>query len=440
MSSDPTALAQSATAATGSAQVIPIEEARPQRRLHICLLGYRSAPFGGGQGIYLKYLSKALVDAGHEVDVISGQPYPHLDPRVKLIKMPGMNLFETGLGSLRPHHLSSLTNIIEWSSKLTGGFAEPYCFGRRVVKYLKRHGRHYDIIHDNQSLSFGMLKLQKLGFPLVTTIHHPITSDLDIAMKAANSLVDRVLIRRWHSFIQMQRQVAPQLHHVVTVSERSREDIAAAFGMQPAAFQLVHCGIDTDEFRPLPSVKKIPRRLMATVSADAPLKGMSYLFEAVAKLLPRYPDLQLLMVGKIREGGEAEALIEKLGLHNHIATASGISTEQLVRYYNEAEVAVVPSVYEGFGLPAGEAMACGTALVSTTGGALPEVTGDAALQVPVRDAQALADGIDTLLSNAEQRRALEVAGRERMEELFCWSRAAQQMLDYYEQVLRSENG
>ena len=440
MSSDPTALAQSATAATGSAQVIPIEEARPQRRLHICLLGYRSAPFGGGQGIYLKYLSKALVDAGHEVDVISGQPYPHLDPRVKLIKMPGMNLFETGLGSLRPHHLSSLTNIIEWSSKLTGGFAEPYCFGRRVVKYLKRHGRHYDIIHDNQSLSFGMLKLQKLGFPLVTTIHHPITSDLDIALKAANSLVDRVLIRRWHSFIQMQRQVAPQLHHVVTVSERSREDIAAAFGMQPAAIQLVHCGIDTDEFRPLPGVKKIPRRLMATVSADAPLKGMSYLFEAVAKLLPRYPDLQLLMVGKIREGGEAEALIEKLGLHNHIATASGISTEQLVRYYNEAEVAVVPSVYEGFGLPAGEAMACGTALVSTTGGALPEVTGDAALQVPVRDAQALADGIDTLLSNAEQRRALEVAGRERMEELFCWSRAAQQMLDYYEQVLRSENG
>lgn len=440
MSSDPSALAQSASAASGSAKVIPIDEARPHRRLHICLLGYRSAPFGGGQGIYLKYLSKALVDAGHQVDVISGQPYPHLDSRVKLIKMPGMNLFETGLGSLRPHHLSSLTNIIEWTSKLTGGFAEPYCFGRRVVKYLKRNGRHYDIIHDNQSLSFGMLKLQKLGFPLVTTIHHPITSDLDIALKAAKSLSERVLIRRWHSFIQMQRQVAPQLHHVVTVSERSREDIAAAFGMQPAAIQLVHCGIDTEEFCPRPEVEKIPRRLMATVSADAPLKGMSYLFEAVAKLLPRYPDLELLMVGNIREGGEAQALIEKLNLAGHIRTVSGISTEQLARYYNEAEVAVVPSVYEGFGLPAGEAMACGTALVSTTGGALPEVTGAAALQVPVRDAQALAEGIDSLLSDVEKRRALEVAGRKRIEELFCWSRAAQQMLDYYEQVLSSENG
>ena len=439
MSSDPTALARDA-AATGTAQVIPIDEARPHRRLHICLLGYRSAPYGGGQGIYLKYLSKALVEAGHQVDVISGQPYPHLDPRVTLIKMPGMNLFETGLGSIRPHHLRSMTNVIEWTSKLTGGFAEPYCFGRRVVKYLKRHGRHYDIIHDNQSLSFGMLKLQQLGFPLITTIHHPITSDLDIALKAAKNWRERVLIRRWHSFIAMQRQVAPQLHHVVTVSERSREDIAAAFGMQPAAIQLVHCGIDTDEFRPLGNVPKVARRLMATVSADQPLKGMRYLLEAMAKLLPSYPDLQLLMVGNIREGSEVDQLVAQLKLREHIVTVSGISTEQLVHFYNEAEVAVVPSVYEGFGLPAGEAMACGTALVSTDGGALPEVTGDAAMSVPVRDSVALAKAIDTLLADAKLRRRYELAGRQRMEDIFCWQRAAGQMLDYYEQVLRSENG
>ena len=439
MSSDPTALVRDA-AATGTAQVIPIDEARPHKRLHICLLGYRSAPYGGGQGIYLKYLSKALVDAGHQVDVISGQPYPHLDPRVTLIKMPGMNLFETGLTSLRPHHLRSMTNVIEWTSKLTGGFAEPYCFGRRVVKYLKRHGRHYDIIHDNQSLSFGMLKLQQLGFPLITTIHHPITSDLDIALKAAKNWRERILIRRWHSFIAMQRQVAPQLHHVVTVSERSREDIAAAFGMQPAAIQLVHCGIDTEEFRPLGNVPKVSRRLMATVSADQPLKGMRYLLEAMAELLPRYPDLQLLMVGSIRDGSEVDQLISRLKLREHIVTVSGISTEQLVHFYNEAEVAVVPSVYEGFGLPAGEAMACGTALVSTDGGALPEVTGDAALQVPVRDSAALVTAIDTLLADEALRRQYELAGRQRMEDIFCWQRAAGQMLDYYEQVLRSENG
>jgi glycosyltransferase involved in cell wall biosynthesis len=125
----------------------------PVKPLRIALLGYRSQPYGGGQGVYLKYLSKALVEAGHHVDVISGPPYPHLDSRVRLIELPSLDLFENGLVSLRPRHLSSLTNIIEWTSKLTGGFAEPYTFGRRAVKYLKQHGHNYDLIHDNQSLS-----------------------------------------------------------------------------------------------------------------------------------------------------------------------------------------------------------------------------------------------------------------------------------------------
>ena len=102
------------------------------RPLRICIAGYRSAPFGGGQGIYIKYLSKALVEAGHQVDVISGQPYPEVDSRVNLIKLPGLDLFNNGLRSLRAHHLTSLTNIIEWTGKLTGGFSEPYCFSRRL--------------------------------------------------------------------------------------------------------------------------------------------------------------------------------------------------------------------------------------------------------------------------------------------------------------------
>jgi glycosyltransferase involved in cell wall biosynthesis len=437
MALTPTAASSSDSAF--SAKVIPLDEARPKRALKVCLLGYRSAPFGGGQGIYLKYLSKALVEAGHTVDVISGQPYPHLDPRVNLIKMPGMNLFETGLGSIRPHHLRSMTNIIEWSGKLTGAFSEPYCFGRRVVKYLNKHGRHYDIIHDNQCLSYGMLELQKRKFPLITTIHHPITSDLKIALKAAKNWRERVLIKRWHSFLIMQRQVARQLHHVVTVSERSRQDIAVAFDMQPAGISVVLNGIDTEEFRPLPDVVKNPNRVMAAVSSDQPLKGMRYLLEGVAKVLPKYPDLELLLVGQPKEGGESSKLIHDLGLSKHIRCVSGISTEDLVGFYNEASVVIVPSVYEGFGLPAGEAMACGTALISTDGGALPEVVGDAAMQVPVRDSAAIAEALETLLASPNMREQLAAAGRQRIEELFCWRRAAQQMTNYYWQVLQREN-
>ncbi len=412
--------------------IMPAEQRLP---LKICLLGYRSQPYGGGQGIYIKYLSKALVEAGHQVDVISGQPYPHVDPRVNLIKMPGMNLFETGLGSLTFSHLRSMTNIIEWTGKLTGGFVEPHCFGRRVFKHLKKHGRHYDIIHDNQCLSWGMLKLQKKGFPLVTTIHHPITSDLQIALNAATNWKARLLIKRWHSFLTMQKKVAKRLDNVVTVSERSQKDIASAFDLKPSDISLVYNGIDTEEFRPMPAVVKKPFRIMATASADAPLKGVRYLLEAVAELARQYPQLELLMVGQPQAGGATERLIKKLKLTDRIIFVSGISTKQLATHYAEAQVVVIPSVYEGFGLPAGEAMACGVPVVSTDGGALPEVVGDAGIIVPAKDSQAIAIAVAELLDNSDKRDAMSAAGRQRIEQLFCWTRAAQQMTDYYTQVL-----
>lgn len=409
------------------------------RRLRIALLGYRSQPFGGGQGVYLRYLSKALVEAGHSVDVISGPPYPHLDSRVALIKLPSLDLFENGLGSLRPRNLLSATDMIEWFSKLTGGFAEPKTFGRRALKYLRQHGHNYDLIHDNQSLSYGMLAIQALGLPLVTTVHHPITSDLRIALQAARTPWERLLIRRWHSFLGMQKKVVRQLRHVVTVSDCSRQDIARDFGLQPAGIGLVHNGVDTEVFRPLPEVERNPRRLMATASADAPLKGLRFLLLAYARLLRTYPDLELLLVSKPLPGGSTEKLVRRLGLSERIRFVSGITTEEMVHYYAEAAIAVVPSVYEGFGLPAGEAMACGVPVVSTNGGALAEVVGEAGLLVPVRDADALADGVAALLDDPARRQALGAAGRQRILERFCWNVCAGQMTDYYMQVLADAN-
>jgi MMP alpha-(1->4)-mannosyltransferase len=408
--------------------------------LRIALLGYRSQPYAGGQGVYLKYLSKALVEAGHRVDVISGPPYPHLDPRVRLVEMPSLDLFENGLTSLRPGHLRSWTNVVEWTSKLTGGFAEPYTFGRRVVKYLKKHGHNYDLIHDNQSLSYGMLQLQDMGLPLVTTLHHPITSDLRIALSAARSWYERLLIRRWHSFLTMQKKVVKKLHNIVTVSDCSRQDIAADFGIQPSGISLVHNGIDIETFRPLPGIARKPLALMATASADAPLKGLRYLLKAYAQLLPSYPDLELLLVSKPRPGGETESLIKALGIADRVKFVSGISTEQMVEYYAMATIAVVPSVYEGFGLPAGEAMACGVPVVSTDGGALPEVVGDAGVVVAAKSVDALVDAIAGLLEDPERRAQLAERGRRRIVEQFCWQVCADQMTDYYEQVLANANG
>ena len=405
------------------------------RPLRIALLGYRSRPYGGGQGIYLKYLSRALVDAGHRVDVISGPPYPHLDPRVPLIELPSLDLFANGLGSLRPRHLTSCSDMMEWTGKLTGGFAEPYTFGRRALKYLRRHRGRYDLVHDNQSLSYGMLALQRLGIPLVSTIHHPITHDLRLALAAARSPAERLLIRRWHSFLRMQKRVARRLEHIVTVSECSRRDIGADFGIDPAQVGLVYNGVDTAVFRPLPAVRRRPRRLMATASADAPLKGLRYLLLAYAELVRDDPALELLVIGRPQPGGKTERLLASLGLTGRVRFESGISTDTLVQRYAEATIAVVPSLYEGFGLPAGEAMACGVPVVATDGGALPEIVADAGVTVPRGDAGALAAALRSLLADPARREALGVAGRRRIVDNFSWSVCASAMVAYYRRVL-----
>ncbi len=436
-----TALRQAAAAAAvpaDRAAVVPLPAT--VRPLRICLLGYRSHPYGGGQGIYLHYLSKALADLGHRVDVISGEPYPQLDPRVRLIPMPGMNLYVKGLRSLRPRHLARWADIAEWLGKLTGSFSEPYAFGCRVARYLRTHGHEYDLVHDNQCLAWGMLRLQQRGLPLVTTIHHPITRDRALALQATEGFWMKLLVRRWYGFLGMQQKVAHRLRHLVTVSECSRRDIAADFGIDPARITLIYNGIDTDTFRPLSGVARIPYRLMATASADQPLKGLRYLLEAIARLAPRYPQLSLLLVGTPKPGGETDRLIDSLGIRERITCVSGISTERLVQYYAEAEVAVVPSLYEGFGLPAGEAMACGVPLVCSRGGALPEVVGDAGLLVPVQDAAAMAEAIARLFDHPAEREHLAEAGRQRILHEFNWALAARDMTRYYEKVIADGNG
>lgn len=410
-----------------------------RRSLRICLLGYRSDPFGGGQGVYLRYLSKALLEAGHQVAVISGEPYPHVVDGVRLIKIPGLNLYANGLFPLRPRYLGSRANIVEWCSKLSGGFAEPYTFGLRVVRYLRQHGHEYDLIHDNQSLCSGLLQLQAMGLPVVATVHHPVTSDLQIALNASHRWWERLLIRRWYSFLRMQTRVVRQLKHVITVSDCSRTDIARAFAIQRDAIELIYNGIDTEVFKPCPVVPRAGRRLIATASADQPLKGLHFLLKAFVMLRKEFPDLQLLVIGKPTPGGKTEELIRRLRLGAELQFERGISTQALVERYASATLAVVPSLYEGFGLPAGEAMACGVPVVATDGGALPEVVGEAGVLVPAADAEALAAAIAALLNNPALRVELAQRGRERILATFSWRVVAHTLTDYYEQVLAHAN-
>jgi glycosyltransferase involved in cell wall biosynthesis len=404
-------------------------------------LSYRSNPYSGGQGVYVKYLSRALTDLGHSVDVLSGKPYPDLDDDVGLVKLPGENVVDEldRLGQFEPSYLRDPLALYEWLSALTGGFPDPYVFGRQVVDYFEEHQPAYDVVHDNQSLCHGLHTLRERGHPVVATVHHPITVDRDAALEAADDWTERLLIRRWYSFLRMQRDVVQELPHVLTVSESAKHRTVTDFGADPESIRVVHNGIDTELFEPVdraPDPDPDRPRVMTTVSADVPLKGTRHLLEAFATVCETI-DAELVVVGEFDEGGDCERLVSELGLADAIETHSEISYERMVELYGSADVAVVPSIYEGFGLPAGEALACGVPVVATTGGGLPEVVGDAGVLVEPGDSDALAGAVRDLLEDDERRRTLGKQGRERIVAEFDWERAARETVQTYRNAIET---
>lgn len=423
------------------ATTAPATNDAPAQSLRIALLGYRSHPHVGGQGIYLQYLSKALVDLGHSVDVISGPPYPELDPRVNLIQLPSLDLYAhpNPTRALRPQHFLSLADFYEWWSKLSGAFGEPYSFGRRVVSYFKKHQPAYDIVHDNQSLCYGLLKLQQRGVNVVATVHHPITQDRDLALAAATGKGQRWLINRWYSFLVMQKKVVQKLNHVVTVSQQSRLDITTAFNRPAEKMDVIANGVDTSIFKPLTEIERIPLRLITTASSDQPLKGLSVLLRALAQLRSEFPALQLIVIGKLKEQGETEKELKALNLQNIVHFKSGISNQQLVEEYAQASIAIVPSLYEGFGLPAAEAMACGVPLICSDGGALPEVVGNAARLVRAGDVGELQTALQQLLVDERARIQLGEQGRLHILQQISWECVGKKMEQYYLHTVNQQN-
>ncbi|NWG47194.1 MAG: glycosyltransferase family 4 protein, partial [Alphaproteobacteria bacterium] len=406
------------------------------RPLRILMPSYRSHPHTGGQGVYMRHISRALVDLGHSVDVVSGPPYPELDPRVGLIRLPSLDLYARrkvlgGFPEFPREALGDPIHLYEYIAHISGAFPEPNTFGMRMVRHFTRAGCPYDVIHDNQTLCWGLLELKKrTGVPVVGTIHHPITMDRRISVEAAETLTLRLLTRRWYSFLDMQIKVARRLDPVIVVSKSTERDVVRDFGLDPARMHLVYHGIDTGTFRPLEGVARRPNRLICTASADVPLKGLVYLIEAYAKLLPAHPDLELHVIGSLREGPTAR-LLDRLGIRDRVVFRSGLTDEDIVRMYAEASVAVSPSVYEGFGFPAGEAMACGVPTVATDGGSLPEVVGDGGIVVPARSPDALAEAIAGLLADPARARALGQKGRERILSRFQWRTAAENVTAVY---------
>jgi glycosyltransferase involved in cell wall biosynthesis len=406
--------------------------------LRIALLVYRGNPHSGGQGVYTHHLSKELAALGHHVEVFSGQPYPNLVPEVPLVKVPSLDLYRADDPFHIPklHEFRSAIDVLEFAIMCGAGFPEPRTFSRRVRKVLNARRADFDVIHDNQCLGNGILGLLHDGWPIVETLHHPITVDrrLELAQNPwTRRPVRQITLRRWFGFLRMQCRVARQMPRIVTVSESSRRDITRDMGVAYERMAIVPVGVDTDHFRPLPHIERVPGRIMTTASADVALKGLIPLLEAVAKVRTER-DAELVVVGKPRDGSSIPSVIDRLGLEGHVQFVSGVAPDRMVELYNEAEVAVVPSLYEGFSLPAIEAMACGAPLVATTGGALPEVVGPDgrnALTVPPGDSGALAGAIGRALDDPALRERLGAAGRAHVLDRFTWAEMARQTVEQY---------
>ena len=415
--------------------------------LKIGIISYRSNPHCGGQGVYVRNLSRALSDLGHRVEVIAGPPDPLLsDPALPLINStPRLTMLKT-LDLYNPEdlfrtpsfdELKDPVNLLEWLGVSTMGYPEPMTFGMRANRYLKNRLEKYDIIHDNQSLSYSMLSLSR-RIPVTATIHHPITVDRRIAVQSTRSFIKKAKHLRWYSFIGMQIFVARRLKNLITVSDYSKNDIAQEFAIPTDKFTTIPIGIDTDIFYPLESVKKDPNRLIVTNSADTPLKGLYYLLHAVKNLSLRRP-VKLTIIGTPKKNGGIERLVKSLDLKDHVEFTGRIDNDRFIKEYAKATIAVVPSLYEGFGLPVGEAMACRIPVISTTGGALVEVAGNAAKMVPPKDAKALEMAIDELLDDKKERERLAQAGYKRVMENFTWETTAIKTAQAYKKTILEEN-
>jgi glycosyltransferase involved in cell wall biosynthesis len=406
------------------------------RPLRIALLSYRSKPHSGGQGVYVRHLSRELAAAGHHVEVFSGQPYPELDEGPLLRRVPSLDLYRDddpfrtpGLGEIR-----DWADVLETAMMWAGAFPEPLTFSIRALRALRARPGEFDVVHDNQGLGYGMLGVPRLGVPLVTSIHHPITVDKRLDL-AGRDWLERLSKSRWYGFVRMQGRVARRVGPLITVSESSRNDICRDFRVKPDSVHIVPLGVDTRLFRPGAAGDRIRGRIVTVTSADSPLKCLPTLLRAVAKLVTER-NVHLIVVGT--PAAATRKYAAQLSLGDRVTFTSGLPDEEYARLLASAEIAVIPSMYEGFSLPAVEHMASGTPLIASRAGALPEVTGDAAVLVTPGDPEELAAALRRLHDDDAERARLAERGLARVGMRFAWPAVAAATVALYRKAINGE--
>tara|TARA_Y100001978_G_scaffold200310_1_gene216333 strand:+ start:189 stop:1436 length:1248 start_codon:yes stop_codon:yes gene_type:complete len=404
------------------------------QKLKIALLSYRSARFGGGQGVYIRDISFALSLMGHDVDVISGPPYPQLHEGIKLIKLPGLNLFETfsfkdRIEKFKKKKNKNMDDFYEFFLTLTGGFPELRTFGNRANKYLKEND-DYDVVIDNQSISYGMIEIQK-RFPFIEIIHHPITFDFKFELASSKKIKYRISRYLWYSFLKMQKRVAPQIKNIITPSQSSKNGIIAELKCKNSNITVINNGLDTQEFFPVPNSARDKNRLITTASADVPLKGLDYSLKALKLLKEENPKIHLIVIGGYKKDGHTERLIKELGIKQNVIFKKNITKNEITQLYSTSSVAIVSSLYEGFGYPVIEAMSCEVPIIATNVSSIPELVSDFGTLIEPKNENQLKENVLKVMENYDYFKDIAIKGRQHVVETFNWSKITSE----YEKII-----
>lgn len=407
--------------------------------MKVLLLCYRGSPFCGGLGIYVYYLSRELARLGVEVDVMVGPPYPDpLDDWAAVHKIENLNIWMVKtkkFGHSRLKRIFSTWNFVDYILTRFHIFSEMETFSMRaffaIHALLKK--KRYDLIHDVNGLGWGLLLMKGFGIPVISTVHHPLTRDRD-----ADLMMDRTFWERLTTVLfyplKMQRYVINRLDRVITSSLEGIDELKRAFGLSRDKISVVYNGMDVEQFRNT-GEKRDERTILFVGNTEDHKKGILFLLEALAGL-PE--DIRLTIVD---EGPplkkNAAALVEKTGVQKRVKFTGKVDQPTLVSLYSMASLLVMSSLYEGFGLPAAEAMSCETPVVVTSAGALPEVVDPSCgILVEPGNSRALRDAIMSLLNDREARARMGRNGRKKAVENFSWPVAARNTLEVYKDVIK----
>ena len=405
------------------------------KKLKIGLLSYRSDPFSGGQGIYIKHVSEALQNRGHEITIFSGNPLPIVSNKIKVVEINTPGYFETfnSFERFKIFQAQEKTRLDLWDfiETFTGTFTEPIFFGDRLLQNTEfaKTADSYDVFHDNQSISNYPDSINK---KLITTLHHPIHVDRDIDLENESSFLRKLAIKRWYSFLNFQKKNLNKVKKIISPSKSSKKDICHYFQYPAEQISVIWNGIDLADYK-FHQRTSFNSEFVTIISSDVPMKNLRNILKALYLLKNDGLSAKLTIIGDLRE--DNKKLINDLDLNDLVSFRKKLPRNELIKILNASDIGIAASSYEGFGFPLVEMIATGLPVIVSDKASLPELAGDAGLKFNSDDVSDLKDKMKELVKNHALRDKLANNSKVRRDAFFGWDEYAKKLEDLFEEII-----